>query len=99
MNRPQPTSRRDLEARLVSRARADDDFRQRLKTDPRTVVAEETGITVPESIEIEVLEETAETAYIVIPANRVAISDEELAGLGAGCGDPPQADQPGMGIP
>lgn len=32
----------------------------------------------PESVAIEVLEETPDTAYLVIPSNRVATSDENL---------------------
>ena len=71
-------SRRDLEAIIVARAWADEAFRERLKADPRAAVAEETGITVPESVAIEVLEETSDKAYLVIPANRAAIPDEEL---------------------
>ena len=71
-------SRRDLEATIVARAWADEGFRERLKADPRAAVAEETGITVPESVTIEVLEETPDKAYLVIPANRAAIPDEEL---------------------
>jgi Nitrile hydratase, alpha chain len=79
----QPT-RRDLEAKLVARAWADESFRERLKADPRAAVSEETGITVPESIAIEVLEETPDKAYLVIRANRVAIPDEELELAGGG---------------
>ena len=82
----QPT-RRDLEAKLVARAWADEGFRERLKSDPRAAVSEETGIVVPESITVEVLEETAEKAYIVIPANRVAIADEELDAAGGNYAD------------
>ena len=70
--------RRDFEAKIVARAWSDESFRDRLKADPRSAVAEETGITVPESIQIEVLEETPEKAYLVIPADRVSIPDEEL---------------------
>jgi len=70
--------RRDFEAKIVARAWADEGFRDRLKSDPRSAVAEETGITVPESIQIEVLEETPDKAYLVIPADRAAIPDEEL---------------------
>ena len=33
---------------------------------------------VPESVTIEVLEETPDKAYLVIPPNRAAIPDEEL---------------------
>jgi broad-specificity NMP kinase len=78
MSEPGAPARRELEARLAARAWADEGFRERLKADPRAAVAEETGVSVPESLEIEVLEETPEKAYLVIPLNRVAISDEEL---------------------
>src|SRR5262245_14980808 len=78
-------NRRDLEAKIVARAWADESFRERLKADPRGAVAEETGITVPESVQIEVLEETPDKAYLVIPSNRMAISDDDLeAASGAG---------------
>ena len=70
--------RRDLEAKIVARAWADEAFRERLKADPRAAVAEETGVTVPEAVVIEVLEETPDKAYLVIPSNRMAVSDEEL---------------------
>ena len=43
--------RRDLEAKIVARAWADESFRERLKADPRAAVADETGITVPESVD------------------------------------------------
>ncbi|MGH3083078.1 MAG: NHLP leader peptide family RiPP precursor, partial [Gaiellaceae bacterium] len=84
MGEPAATTRRDLEARLVARAWADEGFRERLKADPRAAVAEETGVSVPESIEIEVLEETPEKAYLVIPLNRVEISEEDLGVAGGG---------------
>jgi hypothetical protein len=70
-------TRRELEAKVVARAWADEGFRERLRADPHAVLAEETGVSVPESIEIEVLEETAQ-GYLVIPLNRVEISDEQL---------------------
>lgn len=80
-------TRRDLEAKVVARAWAEEDFRERLKADPRGAVAEVTGITVPESIQVEVLEETPEKAYLVIPSNRVAIADEQLDVAGGGYAD------------
>ena len=78
MTEPPMMQRRDFEAKIVARAWADEGFRDRLRADPHAAVAEETGITVPESIQIEVLEETPEKAYLVIPADRAAIPDEEL---------------------
>jgi nitrile hydratase alpha subunit len=77
-------NRRDLEAKIVARAWADEGFRDRLRADPRSAVAEETGITVPESVAIEVLEETPEKAYLVIPSNRMSVADEDLELAGGG---------------
>ena len=77
-------TRRDLETKIVARAFADEGFRARLKEDPRAAVAEETGVTVPESVAIEVLEETPNKAYLVIPSNRMVISDEDLGVAGGG---------------
>ena len=80
------SSRRDLEDKLVARAWADEQFRERLKADPHGAVAQETGITLPEAVEIEVLEETPEKGYLVIPVNRVEISEEQLeAASGGSC--------------
>jgi Nitrile hydratase, alpha chain len=78
------SSRSDLEGKVVARAWADEQFRERLKSDPHAAVAEETGITVPKAIEIEVLEETPEKRYLVIPLNRVAISEEQLDAVAGG---------------
>jgi hypothetical protein len=78
MSEPTALTRRALEDKIIARAWADEGFRGRLKTDPRAAIADETGISVPESIEIEVVEETPEKAYVVIPMNRAAVSDEEL---------------------
>jgi Nitrile hydratase, alpha chain len=81
-------TRDELEAQIVARAWADDGFRERLRTDPHGAVAEVTGVSVPESIEIEVLEETPEKGYLVIPLNRVEISDEQLEVAGGAYANP-----------
>src|SRR5262249_4636540 len=86
------STRHTLEAKVVARAWADEGFRERLRGDPRAAVLEEAGVSVPESIEIEVLEETPEKAYLVIPLNRAEILDEHLdAAGGGGYFDPPCA--------
>jgi Nitrile hydratase, alpha chain len=82
-------TRDELEAQVVARAWADEAFRERLRTDPHAAVAEVTGVNVPESIEIQVLEETPEKGYLVIPLNRVEISDEQLDVAGGGVYDEP----------
>jgi Nitrile hydratase, alpha chain len=97
MSETEATYRRELEEKIVARAWADEGFRERLKADPRAAVAEETGITVPESIAIEVIEETPDKAYLVIPTNRMAISDEDLDVAGGGEMRPPPWSRPGPG--
>jgi hypothetical protein len=79
-------TRREVEAKIVARAWTDESYRTRLKEDPRAAVAEETGIAVPETVTIEVLEETPEKAYLVIPVRRVALADGELDVAGGGLG-------------
>jgi hypothetical protein len=88
-------TRRDFEAKIVARAWADESFRERLKTDPRAAVAEVTGVTLPQSVAIEVLEETPEKAYLVIPSNRTAISDDDLDLAGGAAYNQPS---PGQGL-
>jgi hypothetical protein len=84
MSEPAAPNRRDLEAKIVARAWADESFRDRLKADPRAAITEETGFNVPESIALEVLEETPDKAFLVIPSNRAAIADEDLDVAGGG---------------
>ena len=68
----------------LSNAERQHRFRERLKADPRATVSEEMGIAVPESIQLEVLEETPQKAYLVLPTNRAAISDAELDAVSGG---------------
>ena len=56
-----------MQARIVEKAAADTEFRARLLSDPKGAVGGELGITIPESLGIEVHEETAETAHLVLP--------------------------------
>jgi hypothetical protein len=55
MSEASARTRDELEAQIVARAWADEDFRARLRSDPRAAVAEETGVDIPESIEVEVV--------------------------------------------
>ena len=69
---------------VVSQAWTDDSFRQRLVTDPRAVL-EERGLTPPAGAQITVLEDTADTVHVVLPARPDELSDEDLdSAAGAG---------------
>ena len=62
----------ELENHLVNRALRDDEFRALLCSNPRAAVEAEIarlglGIRLPERMKLVVLEETADTLYLILP--------------------------------
>jgi Nitrile hydratase, alpha chain len=83
------SSRAEVERRLIERSLEDEDFRQRLLAEPRAVIEQELGSRLPESVEVRVVEESADTIYLVLPsASRVGqggeLSDQELEDVSGG---------------
>jgi heme o synthase len=74
----------DLEPRLIARAWQEEGFKQQLLADPRAAIAAETGGSVPEGIELRVVEETATVRYLVLPQNTTQLSDEQLQSASKG---------------
>jgi Nitrile hydratase, alpha chain len=58
MTEEQAMTRQEIEAKLVAQAWQDDSFKQQLISNPKSTFAKE-GIPLPESIEIKVVEESA----------------------------------------
>ena len=86
-------TRQDFEAQIISRALGDEEYRQRLTTDPRSVLAEElaqmeNGITIADDIEVEVLAETPHKRYLVLPMTPAVeeglLSADELEAVAGG---------------
>jgi hypothetical protein len=85
---------RDLEAHLVARAWKDEAFKAELLRDPKAVVEHELaqiqpGATLPEHVQIHVVEETPTTRYFVLPAKPVTevgevLSDADLEPIAGG---------------
>jgi hypothetical protein len=77
-------TRKDLEIHLITRALKDEAFKQEVLANPKAVVEKELGAKLPEELEINVLEETEDTLYMVLPCNPYeGMSEEELkAALG-----------------
>ena len=72
-------TRKDLDIHLITRALKDEGFKQELLANPKAVVEKELGTKLPEELEINVLEETEDTLYMVLPCNPYeGISEEEL---------------------
>ena len=76
-----PTDPADL---LVSRAGADNDFRQRLLAKPRETIENEFGLTLADDHEIRVHEETyAETHLVLPPRSKLSDAERKAARSGA----------------
>jgi len=77
-------TRKDLEVHLITRALKDEGFKHELLANPKALVEQELGTKLPEELEINVLEETEDTLYMVLPCNPYGgMSEEELqASLG-----------------
>jgi hypothetical protein len=81
--------RAEIERTLVQRRLQDDSFRQRLLDDPKGTVEQELGSQLPEGVEVRVVEESADTIYLVLPFASVVgeggeISDEALEAVAGG---------------
>lgn len=74
MPTPVPTGRAEIERRIVDRAQSDAEFRARLIEDPRGAVGELLGVALPESIEVQVVQERPDLMCVVLPV--------DLSGMG-----------------
>jgi hypothetical protein len=68
-----------LPAPIVARAWEDEAFRAALLRDPRGTLRREYGIEIPVGLQIEILEEKADTSYLVIPPDPTASGDDTKA--------------------
>ena len=88
MDESKINARQTLEAQLIDRAMEDEAFRQELLRDPKGVVARELGIQMPENIQVQVLQESPTTVYLVLPppapSAGAELSDEALAAVAGG---------------
>ena len=82
--------RAEMERSLIQRSLEDEDFRQSLLDDPKGTAEQELGSHLPESIELRVVEESADTIYLVLPPSATAVgeggelSDEALEAVAGG---------------
>ena len=86
------TGRAEMERTLVQRSLEDEDFRQRLLDDPKGTMEQELGGRLPGSVEVRVVEESADTIYLVLPSASAVgqgageLSDQELEAVAGGVG-------------
>lgn len=73
-----------LETQIMERALADEGFKERLLKNPHGAIAE-LGVRIPKDVEIQVLEESAKVAYLVLPYDGEELSDYALDLVAGGC--------------
>lgn len=57
----------DLIAQLIARAASDEALRHEMLADPKSVIARETGLVIPEESNVQVFQQTDDKAYFVLP--------------------------------
>ncbi|MEG4031678.1 MULTISPECIES: NHLP leader peptide family RiPP precursor [unclassified Microcoleus] len=79
--------RQELEAQCIAKAWEDDKFKQELLSNPKAVFGKAMGSPFPNNVDLQVLEETPNTYYLVIPKNpdvSEELSDEALEAVAGG---------------
>ena len=82
-----------MERRLVQRSLQDEEFRQRLLDDPKGTLKQEIGSGLPEGVQVRVVEESADTIYLVLPSASVVgigelLSHQDLEAVAGASGIP-----------
>ena len=63
------------------------DYRANLKADPKNVIVKQFGVEFPQGVDIKVVEETADTLYVVLPhavEQGAELSDADLEAVAGG---------------
>ena len=72
------TTATELKTRILNKAEEDGDFRDRLIADPKAAISAETGTTIPDGFDIQIHEDSATTAHLVLPPSP-ELTEAELA--------------------
>jgi len=86
--------RKAIEQQIVNKAQESSEFREALLHNPKAILEKELKLTIPAGIEVEVLEETPNKLYLVLPVDpsSVELPDEMLKNVAGGppcdCGAP-----------
>ena len=72
----------ELREKIVGKAAKDSDFRALLLADPKGALKQELGVTIPESLSVEVHEESNTTTHLVLPPDSKLSEDDLQAVVG-----------------
>ncbi len=71
--------RKQLEEKIIARAMKDETFRKNLLENPKAAMEDITGIKIPETINLKVVEEDPATFYLVLPPKINPETEDELS--------------------
>ncbi|WP_017740065.1 NHLP leader peptide family RiPP precursor [Scytonema hofmannii] len=84
-------NRFEFEQKLIQRAWEDENFKQELLSNPKAVYARESGEELPNDLKIEVIQETGNKVYLMLPNNPASaitnegeLSEEALEAVAGG---------------
>ena len=80
-------SRGQLWDKIVEQAQKNPKYYAQLKADPRGLMEKQLGTSIPKNVQVKVVEETADTYYIVLPAiarEGAELSDSDLEKVAGG---------------
>ena len=73
----------EMMQQIIDKSALDSDFRQQLLTNPKSAITEELGITMPESMNVQVHQSDMQTVHIALPPDP-NITEEQLEAISAG---------------
>lgn len=73
----------EMKAHIMARATEDGAFRAELVRDPRAVISSELGVLIPANFAIQVHEDSAISAHLVLPPSE-QLTEEDLAQVAGG---------------
>ena len=72
-------SRNQIEAKIITKAWQDEEFKQQLLNNPKAVFSQEMGQNLADEIDIKVVEENPTTLYMVLPQKPRIATGEDLS--------------------
>ncbi len=76
-----------IQEKILAKAEEDEEFRARLLENPKAAIKDATGLSVPDGINIRVLENNVTDFHLVLPPAGRNLSDQEISGVAGGIGD------------
>jgi hypothetical protein len=70
----QMPSEQELREQIIEKAWTDANFKKKLLADPKAAIQEAFGVEIPDGYKLQVLEETDDSFYLVLPQSPAGIS-------------------------